>query len=1248
MTRLGPRRCRVHWDADLIVLDYWSYFIVTSELARFYEDPRACLPDLDLSFRDYVIASERFRLSDEFGRSLRYWKKRASEIAPAPDLPLATSPDKLGTPRFHRLRRSLDAAHWSALKSWAQARELTPSAVLLTLFAEVIGRWSASSVFTLNLTLFQRKPVHPQIQEVVGDFTVVSLLTVDTGGDDSFEERARRIQRRLWEDLDHSDVSGVEVLREVSRAKGGAGNNLMPVVFTSGLFAGRLDDVRPLAFLGEEVFGISQTPQVWLDHRATEIEGVLVYDWDYAKDLFPQDLIADMGEAYQQALVGLSDRPELASGRRSLVTLPEGQSAVRAAVNQTDGAPPTATLYGLFAQAAEATPESVAVIHGSRAMRYSEVDRLATHYAAELLRLQVAPNTLVAVVMEKGWEQVAAVLAILQAGAAYVPIDATLPDQRIRTLLELAEARVALTQPRFAEGHGWQRGCRVLCVTDPPEVDSRQAAATMVAARSTDLAYVIYTSGSTGVPKGVMIDHRGAVNTLRDLQRRFALAPHDRTLALSSLSFDLSVFDLFGAFACGGAVVIPDADRQNDPDHWRDLLHAHRVTIWNSVPALMGMLVDHLCAREARLPEALRHVWMSGDWIPVTLPDRIRSLHPTVRMTSLGGATEASIWSILHPIDTVEPSWTSIPYGRPMTNQRFFVLDRRMAPSPNWVPGRLYIGGLGLAQGYWRDEPRTAERFVAHPDSGERLYWTGDLGRYWSDGTLEFLGREDLQVKVQGYRIELEEIEAALLKHPRVAAAAVGVFDAAGEAQGKRLVGYTVTGQGAPLSGAELRTHLGTLLPDYMIPKAWVALHELPLTANGKVDRRTLPAPTSERHIEQEVRAAPGVTLARSSGVLSAVWTRLLEVDSVSAEDTFFESGGDSVSASRLVNELRKRLGIELSLREVLGSKRFSELAALVESRCPPETATAVEEPTAPPPTQSYIAELSAPRELPAASAWTPAPAMQHLQDPLEKLRFKLRNVPVKSLAPQGSVELPDTDGFGEEVLASRRTIRRFLRRTVHLREFGKLLSSLRRATLPGYPFYKAGYASGGGLYPVQAYLYVKPDRVEGICSGLYYYSPIEHRLGLVNRHVVVTSADFDDTNGAVFDEGAFAIYLVAELQAILPIYPQWAHEFCLMEAGAVCHQLELAGAGSHLGLCQIGGLKLGRLEREFRLSPTQRFLHCLVAGPVAESAYSVAALADESRPLRALTEAMAASDSTPRAQSSADGASAYEQGAVR
>ena len=783
LTRLPGGHQRLHVSFDLLIVDVRSVGLLLSEWFVLYKRSDVELPPLEISFRDYVLGVQALTQSTEFRTSLDYWIDRLSHLPQGPDLPLARQPASIARPRFRRRGHRLAAEPWRRFKAAAGARGLTPSAAIMTAFADVLALWSSVPHFTLNLTLFQRLPVHPQVGRLVGDFTSVTLLEIDLRERVPFTERALRLQQRLWQDLEHRYVSGVRILRELGRRQAAPQRVFMPVVFTSTLGqeipAGDIPDIESLGELG---YVITQTPQVWLDHQVSEQHGELVFSWDTVDDLFPAHLLDDMFIAYCGHLRQLAQSDE-AWTRVECELTPSTHLARRARVNATATAVEPISLVSLFATAAVRRPEAPAVIHPSGVLTYEDLARRAAAVSAALLAQPASPHRLVAVVMDKGWEQVVAVLGVLGAGAAYVPIDATLPRERIHYLLANADVKSLLTQSWVDARSAWPAG--ISCIRVDELDPARSTPATWPAGlMPTDLAYVIYTSGSTGSPKGVMINHRGAVNTILDINRRFCVDARDRVLALSSLGFDLSVYDVFGILAAGGAIVIPDPSTQSDPERWLQLCTTHEVTIWNTVPALMTLAVTHAAEHDTKFPTSLRLVMLSGDWIPVRLPEQIRRFATGARVVSLGGATEASIWSIIHPVGEVDPAWQSIPYGVPLANQRWHVLDCGLEPRPDWVPGELYIAGEGLALGYWRDADKTAAKFIVHPRTGERLYSTGDLGRYRPDGTIEFLGREDLQVKVHGYRIELGEIEAALETYEAVQSAVVTVAGAERERTG--------------------------------------------------------------------------------------------------------------------------------------------------------------------------------------------------------------------------------------------------------------------------------------------------------------------------------------------------------------------------------------------------------------------------------------------------------------------------------
>jgi acyl-coenzyme A synthetase/AMP-(fatty) acid ligase/acyl carrier protein len=427
----------------------------------------------------------------------------------------------------------------------------------------------------------------------------------------------------------------------------------------------------------------------------------------------------------------------------------------------------------------------------------------------------------------------------------------------------------------------------------------------------------------------VMIEHRQAVNTLLDVNRRFGVREDDRVFAVSSLAFDLSVWDVFGTLAAGGTVVLPAPAPQPDPSAWSERMAQCGVTIWNSAPPLLEMLVES----QAPLPSTLRLALLSGDWIPVPLPDRVRRQVPAARVVSLGGATEGSIWSILYPIGTVEPSWRSIPYGRPMAGQRFHIVDAAGRPAPAGVVGELCIGGAGVAMGYLGRPELTAERFVPDlfaAEPGRRLYRTGDLGRFGPDGVIEFLGRRDQQVKVRGYRVELGEIEAALARHPAVREA---VVLALGEPRGdRRLAAFVVLRPEALPESVEpetLRAFVARSLPEPMVPALLEVLESLPLTPNGKVDRRAL----AERPLTGLVQQRAAAYVAPRDAVeerLAGVWRDLLGVEKVGVHDSFFALGGHSLLATRLVAAVREAFGVEVPLRTLFERPALEDLALVI------------------------------------------------------------------------------------------------------------------------------------------------------------------------------------------------------------------------------------------------------------------------------------------------------------------------------
>ncbi|MES9525329.1 amino acid adenylation domain-containing protein [Streptomyces capoamus] len=1174
-TRYDGDRTRIAFGFDYIVLDALSIMTIFWELSRLYQDPACPLPSLDVSFRDYVLQASPG--PEEVAADQAYWRGRLPELPPAPALPLAVAPEQAGPPRFTRREFFLPPDVRQALIGAARGAGLTPSAVLAAAFADVLSAWSAQPEVTVNLTLFDRREVHPDINNIVGDFTSLLLVGHRPQDGDGWADATRRFQQQVWEGLQHSSVSALWVLRELARRTGTA-EPAMPVVFTSTLgVSDRLADLT-MPF-GRQVYGLSQTPQVWLDCQVVERDGGIAVNWDAVEELFPAGLLDTMLGAYERHLTTLAR----ADWRRPVpVELPADQARVRAEVNAT-GAPLSGRLLHepFFAQAT-AAPGRPALLWRDGRLDHGELAAQALRVAGALTAAGVRPGDSVAIVLPKGPDQVIAVLGTLAAGACYVPVGVDQPPARRSRILHRANTVAVLTDPTLTEttdpglgtapdpgsapdaplsavsglgatpaaavsglgatpsagpgpgatpdtgsapgaplsagsglgatpsaassglgatpsagpgpgatsdtgsapdgtpsagpgpgatpdtgsdpgaplsagsglgatpadspakgatlsvgpdtgtsssagpgpgaapdagshpgaapdfrpgpglplsagsdtaltkiagpgpgatpdtgsgpsvplsagpgpgaplsagsdpggtpaagpgpdatpdtaprtgaapdvqgavfrpGAGWPDGVVVLDVRDARAYADPMAAP--VAVPDTGLAYTIFTSGSTGEPKGVDTTHRAALNTVEDIGERFRLGPDDRVLALSALDFDLSVHDIFGLLAAGGALVLVEERDRREPHRWLDLVRTHRVSVWNTVPALLDMLLTAAEGQDGDAPlEPLRLALVSGDWVGLDLPGRLADHAPDCRLVALGGATEAAIWSNAYPVTGLPPGWPSVPYGYPLRNQRFRVVDPAGRDRPDWVPGELWIGGEGVARGYRGDPERTARQFVTH--DGLRWYRTGDLGRYRPGGVLEFLGRADQQVKIRGHRIELGEIEAALRDVPGVGRAVACVV---GERPRHRIVAFAVP-DGDPPQPAALRAALTERLPGYMLPERVRILDRLPLTGNGKVDRAALAA-----LLDEEAAPADEAPRGERETAVAALFAELLGAERVGRTESFFALGGDSLTATRATERLWRACGVRLTLREFFSAPTVAALSRLIEQR---------------------------------------------------------------------------------------------------------------------------------------------------------------------------------------------------------------------------------------------------------------------------------------------------------------------------
>ncbi|MDZ7923824.1 MAG: amino acid adenylation domain-containing protein [Marinagarivorans sp.] len=921
-------------DIHHIAFDAWSMWITADELFKLYERESGRgqpLPPLVARFEDYAQEQQQRWSGPAGDQQLAFWRKRLEGIVQPVAFPSIRARGDDATPQGASYFFTVNAALCHQAKQLAAQLSITPFTLYLGVMFVALQRYTGQEDLTLGFPSSGRE--QPSYQGVVGYFVNPVLLRAQVVDHRSFKQLAEHLRLQVMDSLAHQEYPYVKLVEQLKVPKEPGRTPLFQVLFNyyrPQSLAQSLDDAMtcegwPLGDLRVFQCPIHQQEgqfEIALDFldTGTQVQGVL----RYRSDLYDEPYISTLSQHYVNLLKAIVANPDLPLSQLAMLDAGEQQQIIVDWNSTTQEPVPSGRLFDPFLAQAARTPDAIALIHGSVQLSYQDVLQRASGFAHQLQASGVVPESCVAICLERSIEMLVAVLGVQLAGGAYVPLDASSPNERLLGIIEQCRAQVLVTRSaRATELAG--------AASHTFSIDSLAAIEPSTLLPSCDakpdnLAYIIFTSGSTGTPKGVMIEHRSALNTVLDINQRYGVNAEDTLIGLSSLGFDLSVYDIFGALAAGATLVIPDHGRAAEPDHWLNLLQNHQVTVWNSAPIMMEMLVAKLRLSHRALPAALRLVMMSGDWIPVGLPDQIR-LHSQGNPTliSLGGATEAAIWSIGFPIDVIHPDWKSIPYGKPLARQRFHVLDSQLNPVPVGVVGELYIGGVGVARGYLGRADLTQERFIPDPfgSANDRLYRTGDIGRYLPCGNIEFMGRIDSQVKIRGYRVELGEIEACLSRIPEVAEAVVVAREI--HAGIKDLVGYIVPrhSQCAPRT-ADLQDRLRQSLPEYMVPVAFVNIDHFPMTANGKLNRDALPLPQWNASALDKTSVAPRNELEQ---LLCQLWGKTLKVESVGIHDSFFDLGGQSLLAVTLLANIGQALARELTLDALLHAPTVAEMA---------------------------------------------------------------------------------------------------------------------------------------------------------------------------------------------------------------------------------------------------------------------------------------------------------------------------------
>lgn len=892
------RSWKIIFLIDFIIADALSVNIFWNDLYQLYIGNK--LSKISIDYPSYLKEMKDSFNEKQYEIDKKYWGKKSINFPEMPELPIRI--ENLSS-RFSRLKKVIEDQIWKKFCEKSARRGLTASTVLLSLYSEVISAWGGGSDYTIILTVFNRLNIHPDINKVIGDFT--RLVPIDVHRKQiSFLENAKCIQEIMYANIRHSTYSYREFLHELKTKK--EKDILFPIVFTSALGLNEINDVKDEgSFIKNLECNISSTPQVWLDHQVYNEKGNVVLSWDYLEGLFYPGVIKSMFEKYIDLVYLLAEDDKIWDEVLDDLR-PDTQKELHDRMNLTQQ---KLSGYGLlhsgFEYQAMKNSDNIAVVFDKKEYTYGQLKKAADKISEVLQNIEVKKGDYVAVFMKKSFEQIAAVIGILQCGAAYIPMTYDYPIERVKKILNKSGAETIIIDRREEK-----LGKEINQVIINDSVYQAKGEYEEVLVTESDLGYIIFTSGSTGAPKGVCITHGAAMNTINSISNIHKISHTDSVLAISSLSFDLSVFDIFGMLTQGGKIVLPTEEERVDPRAWKTLLIENRISVWNSVPAIMNILVEYI-EKTGECEVFLKWVFLSGDWIPLMLPEKIKELQKNIRLISLGGATEASIWSNYFEVKEVEESWKSIPYGYPLPNQQFFVLDMFGRRCPDWVKGKLYISGKGLAEGYLNDSALTNRVFFWKDNLGKRLYDTGDFGRYQNRGILEFLGREDTQVKINGYRIEIAEIKRAL-KEIGYVKSSIEILGK--DMENKQLVAFCESND---LNEFEVKNKLRERLPEYFIPTRIYGLDSLPITTNGKIDHDTLIKRASEE-MQRKVNT--------SSGMLLDLIKKTLNLQEISLEDSFFKMGVSSIQMINLANALELNFGNRPTVTELMNYTSIAEV----------------------------------------------------------------------------------------------------------------------------------------------------------------------------------------------------------------------------------------------------------------------------------------------------------------------------------